>query len=120
MIIIPARIASNRFPKKVLVDIDGVPMVIATAKRVEDLDEVVIATDSKEVFDIAKSYRFKAVMTSSEHKSGTDRIFEAAQILDIDDEETIVNVQADEPFIEPEVVKKVIQRVQNLKRDLRW
>jgi len=117
VIIIPARIASNRFPRKVLANIGNLPMVIATAKRVEGLDKVVIATDSKEVFDIAKSYQFQAVMTSAKHTSGTDRIFEAANILKLDDEEPIINVQADEPFIEPEVVQKVIQKVKDLKRD---
>lgn len=117
MIIIPARIASSRFPKKVLADINGLPMVIATAKRVESLDKVAIATDSKEVYDIAQSYGFEAVMTSETHQSGTDRIYEAAEKLGLGDDEAIVNVQADEPFIEPEVVQQVIDKVKGLKRD---
>jgi 3-deoxy-manno-octulosonate cytidylyltransferase (CMP-KDO synthetase) len=111
MIIIPARLASNRFPNKVLCDINGFPMVIATAKRVQSLDEVVIATDSKEVVAVAKKYGFKGILTGYHHKSGTDRIDEAAALLDIADDEIIINVQADEPFIEPEVVEKVIKRV---------
>jgi 3-deoxy-manno-octulosonate cytidylyltransferase (CMP-KDO synthetase) len=115
MIIIPARTASSRFPNKVLADINGLPMVIATAKRVEDIDEVAIATDSKEVQDICQRYGFKAVMTSDAHKSGTDRINEAAHILGIRDEEIVINVQADEPFIEPEVVRAVYDRVEEAK-----
>ncbi len=115
MIIIPARLASSRFPNKVLADIQGLPMVIATAKRVESIDKVAIATDSKEVIDIAQMHGFEAVMTSDMHKSGTDRINEAANILDIDEDEIIVNVQADEPFIETEVVQSVYQRVQKAK-----
>jgi 3-deoxy-manno-octulosonate cytidylyltransferase (CMP-KDO synthetase) len=111
MIIIPARIASSRFPNKVLADINGFPMVIATAKRVESIDRVAIATDSKEVFDVALEHGFEAVMTSSEHKSGTDRINEAAHTLEIEDDEIIINVQADEPFIEKEVVRRVYDRV---------
>ena len=55
MIIIPARLASSRFPKKILTDIGGVPMVIATANRVKDIDKVAIATDSEEVLDLVKS-----------------------------------------------------------------
>ncbi len=115
MIIIPARLASSRFPNKVLADIQGLPMVIATAKRVESIDKVAIATDSQKVIDIAREFGFDAVMTSDIHKSGTDRINEAANILDINEEEIIINVQADEPFIEPEVVKSVYQRVKKAK-----
>jgi 3-deoxy-manno-octulosonate cytidylyltransferase (CMP-KDO synthetase) len=117
MIIIPARLASSRFPKKVLADINGLPMVIATAKRVEKLDKICIATDSQEVIDLAKKHGYQAVMTSESHQSGTDRIFEAAEILGLGDDEAIINVQADEPFIEPEVVQKVIDKVKNLNRD---
>ncbi len=111
MILIPARIASNRFPNKVLANINGYPMVIATAKRVSSLDDVIIATDSQEIVNLANDYGFKAVMTSDKHKSGTDRINEAVSKLDLNQDEIIVNVQADEPFIEPKIVQKVITRV---------
>jgi len=111
MIIIPARVASSRFPNKVLADINGVPMVIATANRVSDIDEVVIATDAKEVIDVASKYGYKAIMTSDMHKSGTDRINEAANILGIKDDEIVINVQADEPFIEPEVIQSIQKRI---------
>jgi len=111
LILIPARIASNRFPNKVLANINGLPMVIATAKAVSALDDAIIATDSQEIVNIAKDYGFKAVMTSNEHKSGTDRINEAVEKLDLSDDEIIINVQADEPFIEPEVVQSLINRV---------
>lgn len=107
MIIIPARIGSSRFPNKVLADIGGLPMVIRTAKAVESIDKVVIATDSQEVIDIAKSYNISAIMTSSTHQSGTDRIYEAAQKLELDDDEIIINVQGDEPFIETDVVQAI-------------
>ncbi len=115
MIIIPARMDSSRFPNKVLVDINGYPMVIATANQVKDIDRVLIATDSEEVIKVAKEHGFDAVMTSSSHKSGTDRINEAAQKFDIDDDEIILNVQADEPFIESIVVQKVYDRVKKAK-----
>jgi len=114
MIIIPARLNSSRFANKILVDILGLPMVIKTAKQVSQLDTVVIATDSQEVVDLAKEHGFDAVLTSSEHQSGTDRINEAVNKLNLDDNEVIVNVQADEPFIEPEVVQSVINRVKNV------
>ncbi len=117
MIIIPARLESSRFPRKVLADIQGVPMVIATAKRVADIDDVAIATDSEEVVELVNGYGFKAVMTSVVHQSGTDRINEAAQKLEIGEDEIVINVQADEPFIEPEVVQKVYQRTKEVMMD---
>ena len=107
MIIIPARIGSSRFPNKVLADIMGIPMVIRTAQAVESIDRVAIATDSQEVIDIAKTYGIEAIMTSTQHNSGTDRIFEASEKLHLDDNEVIINVQGDEPFIEVEVVQAV-------------
>lgn len=107
MIIIPARIASSRFPNKVLADIGGMPMVIRTAKAVENIDTVVIATDSQEVFEIAQQYHIEVVMTKTTHQSGTDRIYEAVQKLSLADDEIVINIQADEPFIEKEVVQSV-------------
>lgn len=114
MIIIPARLNSSRFENKILVDILGLPMVIRTAKAVSVLDDVVIATDSQEVVDLANSHNIKAVLTSNQHQSGTDRINEAVNILSLSDDEVVVNVQADEPFIEPEVVQSVINKVKEL------
>src|SRR6056300_16742 len=107
MIIIPARIGSSRFPNKVLADIGGMPMVVRTAKAVEDIDKVVIATDSQEVINIASQHDIQAVLTSTTHQSGTDRIYEAAQKLDLAENEIIINVQGDEPFIETEVVQSI-------------
>lgn len=107
MIIIPARIGSSRFPNKVLADIGGVPMVIRTAMTVQDIDTVAIATDSQDVIDIASKHNIKAILTSTEHQSGTDRIYEAAKKLNLSDDEIIINVQGDEPFIETEVVQAI-------------
>ena len=116
MIIIPARLASTRFPQKVLADIGGLPMVVRTAKRVESLDRVVVATDDESIVSTCKAHNVEVMMTSSTHKSGTDRINEAAQILDISDDEIVINVQADEPFIETEVVKLLQERLKELKK----
>ena len=117
MIIIPARLNSSRFANKILVDILGLPMVIRTAKQVSSLDKVVIATDSQKVIDLAAKHGFDAIMTSSSHQSGTDRINEAVNALNLSDDEIIVNVQADEPFIEPDVVQSVIDRVKKIKEN---
>ena len=115
MIIIPARLASTRFPQKVLADIGGLPMVVRTAKAVMSIDDVVVATDDELILSTCKEHGIKAMMTSTTHKSGTDRINECAQLLDIADDELIINVQADEPFIETDVVKALIDRLNSLK-----
>jgi len=117
MIIIPARLASTRFPQKVLADIGGLPMVVRTAKRVAHLDRVVVAADDELIASTCKAYGIEVMMTSTTHKSGTDRINECANILNLSDDEIVINVQADEPFIEPQVVEKLIDRLKSLKND---
>lgn len=92
-------------------------MVIATAKAVESIDRVAVATDSRKVMEVCSAYGIKAVMTSSEHASGTDRINEAAARLGLDDNETVINVQADEPFIEPETIGKLKTLVRKHAKD---
>jgi 3-deoxy-manno-octulosonate cytidylyltransferase (CMP-KDO synthetase) len=117
MIVIPARLGSTRFPSKVLADIMGTPMVVCTARCVSDIDEVVVATDSQEVADIVEGYGFRAILTSTQHRSGTDRIYEAVRKLALADDEVVVNVQADEPFIEESVVGAVYELALKHRRD---
>jgi 3-deoxy-manno-octulosonate cytidylyltransferase (CMP-KDO synthetase) len=116
MIIIPARLASTRFPQKVLADIGGLPMVVRTAKRVSHLDEVVVAADDEKIVEVCKAYGIQAMLTSTTHKSGTDRIHECATILGLDDDELVINVQADEPFIEPDVVESLMNKLKSLQK----
>ncbi|MCF6339270.1 MAG: 3-deoxy-manno-octulosonate cytidylyltransferase [Sulfurimonas sp.] len=116
MIIIPARLASTRFPQKVLADIGGIPMVVRTAQRVAHLGRVVIATDDELILLKCKEYGLEVMLTSTTHKSGTDRINECATLLNLDDAEIIINVQADEPFIEPEVIESLIFKLQTLQK----
>ncbi|AQW80934.1 3-deoxy-manno-octulosonate cytidylyltransferase [Campylobacter pinnipediorum] len=105
MIIIPARLKSTRFPEKIITPINGVPMFVATAKAVSECDDVVVAVDNEKVLQIAKQYSIKAVLTDLNHQSGTDRIRQATEILGLKDDEIIINVQADEPFIETDVIR---------------
>ncbi|MGB3962124.1 MAG: 3-deoxy-manno-octulosonate cytidylyltransferase [Sulfurimonas sp.] len=114
MIIIPARLASTRFPQKVLADIGGLPMVVRTAKRVAHVDRVVVAADDEQIIKICKEHGIEAMLTSTTHKSGTDRIHECATLLNLSDNEIIINVQADEPFIEPEVVEVLMYKLKEL------
>ncbi|MEA2073458.1 MAG: 3-deoxy-manno-octulosonate cytidylyltransferase [Campylobacterota bacterium] len=117
MIIIPARLASTRFPQKVIADIGGLPMVVRTAKRVAHLDRVVVAADDEKIIKICKEHGIEAMLTSTTHKSGTDRIHECATILELDDNELIINVQADEPFIEPDVVESLMKKLRMLQEN---
>ena len=107
--IIPARYASSRFPAKVLADIHGKPMierVFAQAKKSSKLSEVFIATDNQIVFDKVKAFTQNVLMTKDSHISGTDRIAEAATILEKNNVEFdfIINIQGDEPFIQPKQI----------------
>lgn len=102
--VIPARFGSTRLAKKVLLDIGGKPMlqhVWEKAKKASALDDVIIATDDEAVLNAAKRFRAKAVLTSVDHSSGTDRITEVVNPLDV---KVVVNIQADEPLIHPAMI----------------
>lgn len=106
--VIPARYKSSRFPGKPLADICGRPMiwwVYQQCKKVEDFDEVYVATDDPRIFDICEGLGVKAIMTSEKHKTGTDRIGEVARKIPAD---LIVNIQGDEPLLEPSTIKAAI------------
>ena len=92
---------------------------MATARAVEKVDEVVVATDSEKVLEVCEKHGIQAVMTSADHQSGTDRIDEAATRLGLDPSQTVLNVQADEPFIEPEVVETLKKLVESHRHDER-
>ncbi len=119
MIIIPARLSSSRLPKKVLADINGTPMIIKCAQIAKKVDDVLIATDSKEVIEVCKKYGFNAVMTDKNHQSGSDRIKEAADIIGLKDDEIVINMQGDEPFLEPKILKAVKNELIKLNRDFK-
>ncbi|MGA5688498.1 3-deoxy-manno-octulosonate cytidylyltransferase [Cytobacillus pseudoceanisediminis] len=102
--IIPARYSSTRFPAKPLANICGKPMVQHVYERVAKsakIDEVIVATDHEEIYSKVESFKGKAIMTSVSHNTGTDRVAEAAMKLDGD---IILNVQGDEPLIQPELI----------------
>lgn len=107
--IIPARLASTRLPRKVLREIAGQPMiarVYEAAKNSPLLKDVIIATDSEEVLQFAQARGWKAQMTSTEHRSGTDRVYEVAQRIAAD---VYVNIQGDEPLARPEHLDALLQ-----------
>jgi 3-deoxy-manno-octulosonate cytidylyltransferase (CMP-KDO synthetase) len=91
--------------------------VVRTAKKVAHLDRVVVAADDESIIEVCKDYGIDAMLTSTTHKSGTDRINECATILNLDESEIIINVQADEPFIEPEVVESLMLKLKKLQNE---
>lgn len=106
--IIPSRYASTRFPAKPLVDIAGKSMiqrVFEQASKAELLSDVIVATDDERIFDHVKSFGGKVVMTSTEHQTGTDRCAEVLSTLENVD--AVINIQGDEPFIEPEQIDQL-------------
>lgn len=107
--VIPARLNATRLPRKVLRPICGQAMlhyVFARARRSELLSDLVVATDSKEVYDYCAQNQIKALMTSSRHASGTDRVHEVTQTWPAD---IYVNIQGDEPMIRPEHLQVLLQ-----------
>ena len=106
--VIPARLESTRLPRKILKEINGLPMVANVYFQVEkanNLNSCVVATDSIEVFEEMKNLNIPVVMTFSNAQSGTDRVAEVAENSDAD---IFVNIQGDEPFIEPAVIDDTI------------
>lgn len=109
--IIPARLASTRLPRKILRPIAGKPMlahVYEAAKRSPLLEDVIIATDSDEILQVAQSNGWQAQMTSAEHRSGTERVYEVAQRVKAD---VYVNLQGDEPLARPEHFAALLRRM---------
>jgi 3-deoxy-manno-octulosonate cytidylyltransferase (CMP-KDO synthetase) len=108
-VIIPARMRSTRLPGKMLADIGGKPLVAWVAERAREsgADQVVVATDHQDIADAVAARGIRVCTTSAAHESGTDRIAEAAQLLGLGPHEIVVNVQGDEPLIDPQLIRKV-------------
>ena len=107
--VIPARLESQRFPRKALADATGLPLIIHVAKqaaRAGSIDQVIIASDADEILDAAREHGFEAARTRADHVNGTSRIAEVAEGLQC---RCIVNVQADEPEIDPEVIDAAVE-----------
>ncbi len=105
-VIIPARRASTRLPDKPLADIGGKPMVVRVAERAtaSGAARVVVATDDDAIARAVRGHGFEAIATRADHASGTDRIAEVAATLALADDAIVVNVQGDEPLIDPALV----------------
>lgn len=110
VVIIPARLGSTRFPRKVLADRTGRPLIqhVWEQARLSAAERIVIATDADEVAACVRSFGGQCVMTSPAHENGTSRLAEASTLLGLGDEAIVVNVQGDEPEIEPDTIDAAI------------
>jgi len=113
-VVIPARYGANRLPGKPLLDIAGKPMLQRTYEQAmaSGAEQVYIATDDERIQQVAEDFGASVFMTSTEHRSGTDRIQEVAQQLKLSDEQVLVNVQADEPLLPPAAINQVARNLQ--------
>jgi len=121
LVLIPARMASTRLPGKPLADICGLPMIVQVAMRAREaaIGRVVVAVDDAQVFDTVAAAGFEVVMTSKDHQSGSDRIFEALTKVDPQAKATIiVNVQGDLPTIDPETIRAALRPLDNATTDI--
>lgn len=105
-VLIPARLASTRLPDKPLADIAGLPMVVRVARRaaLSQATRVVVATDNDRILQACQQHGVQAVMTRADHPTGSDRLAEACTLLGLDGQDRIVNVQGDEPLIDPALI----------------
>ena len=113
VIVIPARLDSSRLPNKVLLDLKGktvLQRVYEQCLKVTDVDGVYIATDSQEIQEACQEFTNHVIMTKSTHQSGTDRIAEAVETLNCD---VVINVQGDEPFIDPSLIEALLESFEN-------
>lgn len=115
-VLIPARLASTRLPNKPLADLAGVPMVARVAQRVRDgvpqATRVVVAADSDSIVQACAAHGVHAILTREDHPSGSDRLAEACDILGLADDDIVVNVQGDEPLMDPDLVQAVAALLQ--------
>ena len=114
VVLVPARLASTRLPDKPLADIAGKPMVVRVAERaaLSGASRVVVACDDARILDACQSHGVAAVLTRQDHASGSDRLAEACQLLGLADETCVVNVQGDEPLIDPALVRQCAELLQ--------
>lgn len=105
-VIIPARLASTRLPNKPLADLGGKPMIVRVAERAmqSGAAQVIVATDHADIFAACRQNNIAVQMTRADHPSGTDRIAEVAAALGLPDDAVVVNVQGDEPLIDPSLI----------------
>jgi 3-deoxy-manno-octulosonate cytidylyltransferase (CMP-KDO synthetase) len=110
-VLIPARLASTRLPRKPLADIAGLPMVVRVAQRAAQAGarRIVVAGDDPSIVQACRAHGVEALLTRTDHLSGSDRLAEACTLLGLDGQDRVVNVQGDEPLIDPQLIRRCAQ-----------
>ena len=110
-VLIPARMASTRLPDKPLADLEGLPMVVRVAQRalLSRAQRAVVAADDVRIVQACQAHGIEAVLTRTDHPSGSDRLAETCEILGLDGDDIVVNVQGDEPLLDPQMIESVAQ-----------
>lgn len=118
--LIPSRYASSRFPGKPLQEIQGFPMFVHVYYRskLSSLDKVFVCTDDERIYKIGKDYKVDILMTSPEHKNGTERCFEASNKLNIKEEDIVLDIQGDEPVINPRLIDDILDNFNPSESDI--
>ncbi len=118
--LIPCRLESTRLPNKPIKIIEGFPMFVHVHKRasLSELDEVYVCTDSLKISEISNKYDIKCIMTSSKNKNGTERCYEAATKLNLSNETTIVDIQGDEPLVNPDHINDLLKKFDKSKTEI--
>ncbi len=109
--IVPGRAASTRLPGKMLLDVAGLPLVVRTAQQAKKSSaaQIIVATDDTHIQNVVAEHGFETLLTSPNHPSGTDRLSEVVAQLNLSDDTVVVNVQGDEPLIDPQLINQVAQ-----------
>ena len=110
-IIIPSRLSAERLPNKPLKLINNKEMVLHVydIAKAANVGDVYVATPDRKIFEIVENYGGKAILTNTNHQTGTDRVFEVANNLELKDEDIVINVQGDEPFTDPEDINNIFR-----------
>jgi len=113
-VLIPARLASTRLPGKPLADIGGLPMVVRVAQRAAQAgaEQVTVAADDPSIVQACQRHGVRALLTGTDHASGSDRLAEACALLGLDGDQVVVNVQGDEPLIDPRLIRQCAELLQ--------
>ena len=105
-VLIPARLGSTRLPNKPLLDLAGLPMVVRVARQaaLSRATSVCVAADAPEILEACAAHGVKAILTRADHATGSDRLAQACELLGLEGDDIVVNVQGDEPMVEPELI----------------
>lgn len=118
MIILPARLASQRLKNKPLILINGIPLIVHVLRRAQQFNDVIVATCCDEIADVVEKNNGKAIITPADLPTGTDRVYYAAKKIKVKEDEIIINLQGDMPYFESELIEKTLKILDDSQFDI--